>query len=674
MKQHRAFYSGLVAVCLGCAVSGVGSAAPRTGAPEVLVPAYMQPRTDAKGGQWNLSNYGFLQNHGNAFYNNLLVLHMNGQQFYCYQPQMTADGKELVLASQQPMAGMQVIRRIRLLEKEGLMRYVDIFQNSGTVPLTATVEYRNNFSSPLKSVVTDRGTVNPSTLGKGETGLVISPRQNTQQAVAFVLGAPHGGVRPTFSQRGQYECHIAFSLTVPAGESVALAYAVAQVPPPDQDNAALARLFKGLAPTKFMKSIRREELAVLVNFVTSVGAEPAAFLTTLGVASLGLERGTTDVLALGEKTRLTGKTNGSVMVALTPFGEARLPLERIAALTGAAHEAGVPRIFLRDGQVFSGTFTAEDWRFLMPSGAQVDLDFASLDRLVRAAAPDENKWDPHTVAMLATHHGMQLALEGVETPLECTTSWGPLTFTLDDLQWCLPAEDGMVGHLVQFKDGSRFFGFLSGPPVTVKTRLFGSQAFAAAQIRGVVTASALASPKGEEGEDSRLARTHLVLAGNQVLPGQIEADEVEILTGSKIVRVPPRGIRSLRNVSEENEAAAREEGSPPFEVELWGGGVMTGYLREPVLTVHVRDARWRVPASDIMEFRNPAPVLSDEVRMRLAELVRGLGSEDWETREASSQGLAELGVLARPTLEETLKTTTDPEVKHRVERLLESME
>lgn len=655
--------------------AGAVAAPPRSSTPEALVPANMQPQTDDKGNQWSLSNYGFLQNTGNSFFNNILMLHVNGQQFYNYQPQMTSDGKEFVLHAQQPLMGLQITRRVRLLEKEGIMRYVDVFQNPGTASITATAEYRNNFSSPLKSVVTDRGVLNPGTLAKGETGVVISSKQNAQRAVAFVLGPPHGGLRPSFSQRGQYECHFSFALTVPPGQSVSLAYAAAIVPPPpEKDPAALGKLFKSVAAAKFLKSIRREELALLANFAVSVGAEPAAFLSSQGVGSLDLERGKSDVLALGDKTRLTGTASSTTFSVTTPMGAVTVPFENVAAVTGGARAAGSAKIFLRDGQVFSGEVKAEDFRFAMPSGARVDLDLGSLDRLVRAPAAEEGKWDKDTVAMLVTYQGAQLALAAGDARFECTTPWGPLSFTLDDLKWFAPSDEGLVGHLVEFKDGSRFFGFMSGPPVTAPTRLFGPQTFSTAQLRGVVTAAALAKGRTGAEEDEGLSRPHLVLAGNQLLPGQIEAESLDILTGSKIVQVPPSGIRSLRNVSEEVATGELEGNSPPFEIELWGGGVMVGQLREPVLGVRVRDALWRVPAGDIVEFNNPAPRLSDEVRLRITGLLRDLGSEDWEKREAASQSLAELGFLARPLLEECLKTTPDPEVRHRVEKLLDGME
>ena len=42
---------------------------------------------------------------------------------------MTPDGKEFVLPGQQPVMGLQISRRIRLFEKDGLMRYLDLFTN-----------------------------------------------------------------------------------------------------------------------------------------------------------------------------------------------------------------------------------------------------------------------------------------------------------------------------------------------------------------------------------------------------------------------------------------------------------------------------------------------------------------------------------------------------------------
>lgn len=670
------FLPALVAAALAPAAV---QAAPRDASgPETLVPANMQPQTDAKGNQWSLNNYGFLQNTGNSFFNNILMLHVGGQQFYNYQPMMTADGKEFVLPGQQPVMGLQVTRRIRLLEKDGLMRYVDLFHNPGPSLVNATVEYRNNFSTPLKGSVTDRGTVNPATLAKGESGLLVTSKQNTQKACALILGAPGAKLRPSITTRGQYETHFSYALTVPPGQTVALACAVGlATPPPDGDKAALAKLFKSMPASAFLKTIRREDLALLANFAAAGGGAPSALLALQGLESLDVERTTTDVLAIGAKTRLTGSASGGAFKVTTAHGAAAVPFDQVAALVGGARAGGGIRVFLRDGQVLAGTAAeAANFRFAMPSGAHVDLELGTLDRLVRRAAPDEGRWPPETVALLVTHQGEHLALTSGPVLLEAATAWGPLAFSLDDVAWLGPLDETGPGQQIEFRDGSRFHALLSGAPVTLPTRLFGPRAFLPSEIRGLVTAAALAAPRTDVAAAGATGQPYLVLAGGQRLAGQLETETLTVLTGAKAIQVPPGGLRSLRNALDESGDADPmvEADSPPFQIDLWGGGTILGQLRDPVLPVRFRQARWSVPVADILELHNPAPQVSDEVRLKIAGLIRSLGSDDWQTRESATEELATFGFLARPLLDEALNSTPDPEVRRRAEQLIGDIE
>lgn len=651
------------------------SAAPKSAAAETLVPANMQPQTDDKGNQWSLNNYGFLQNTGNSFFNNILMLHINGQQFYNYQPMQTADGKEFVLPAQQPLMGLQITRRVRLMEKEGVMRYVDLFHNPGSAPVTATAEYRNNFSAPVGASVTDKATLNPGALAKGETGLIVLPKQaGGQKACVFILGAPSAKLRPNFIRRGQYENHFSFALTVPPNDTIALCYGVAlATAPAENDKAAVAKIFKATPAAKILKTLRREDLALLANFAERSGGDAGAVLAAGGLDTLEVERGRSDILAMGDKTRLTGTASCGQFAITTAYGQAAVPFEQIAAVAGGARAGGGVRVFLRDGQVFTGTAEAADLRFSMPSGARVDLDLATLDRLVRKEEPGEGKWDAGATAMLLTQQGDQIALGAGAASFEATTPWGPLAFSLDDVSWFAPSDDAGVGHQIEFKDGSRFYGFLSGAEITVPTKLFGSRTFSPAQVRALVTSAALAKARSDAA-DTPPDQPYVQLSGGQRLLARLDLDALTVLTGAKSIQVPPHGIRSLRNAREEAEPETLEADSPPFQIDLWGGGTMLGQVREPVLPFRVRNAVWSVPIADVVEIANPAPQVSDETRVKMSGFIRDLGSDAWEQREAASQALAEFGFMARPLLDEALKTTPDPEVRRRVEKLIDEME
>ncbi len=663
-------------------------AAPKKSGPEALVPAQMQPIQDDKGTQWSVNNYGFLQSTGNTFFNNILMLHVAGQQFYNYQPLMTSDGKEYVLPGQQPMVGLQITRRIRLLEKDGIMRYVDLFHNPGSAAVNTQVEYRNNFSNPVKTSMTDRGAANPAVLGRNETSLLIFSKQQGQKSVLFTLCGAQSKLKPAFTRRQQYEVTFSYPLSVPPGQTVALSYAVQQINAPSEtDKPALDKLFKTATSTRFLKSLRSEDAQNVANFAQGASSGPSALLAGQGIESLEVERAKSDVLALGEKTRLLGTASCAEFSVTTDYGAATVPFEQVAALAGPPRAGGLARVFLRDGQIFSGTVKAGDFRFAMPSGARVDLELATLDRLVRSATPDDGKWDPQTAAVLYTYRGETLAIaSGAPAIFLATTPWGTVKFSLDDLLWFGPSDDSPVGQQIELKDGSRFYGYLSGDPVTLSTRLFGGKTFGPPQIRGLITAAAMARVKEENGRagtakpapvatvaSAEPGQPQVVLAGGQRLPGQIDAAMLTVLTGSKTIEIPPQGIRHLRNAADDGDEPDVGE-NPPFSIELWGGSTIVGQIKDPVIPLRVRDSVWRVPAADLMEWHTPSPRLSDDTRAQIAAHLRELGSDDWQRREAASQALGELSYMARPMLEETLRSTPDPEVKRRVEKLLDDLE
>ena len=81
--------------------------------------------------------------------------------------------------------------------------------------------------------------------------------------------------------------------------------------------------------------------------------------------SLGVERQATDVLAVGEQTRLRGTVTCKSFAIETRYGTLKLPLEKVAAIAGQRYTGGKPRTFLVDGQVLNGQLMIEDLQFTM---------------------------------------------------------------------------------------------------------------------------------------------------------------------------------------------------------------------------------------------------------------------------------------------------------------------
>ena len=177
------------------------------------------------------------------------------------------------------------------------------------------------------------------------------------------------------------------------------------------------------------------------------GAGPLALLAAGGIESLEVERGKADVLAMGDKTRLVGTASCGEFAVATAFGERQRALRADGGAGGGVRAARQgPGFFCGTARYFPARSRAADFRFVMPSGARVDLDLGTLDRLVRKCRRGRRKMGAGNGAMLLTHQGDQVALARANpATFQCTTPWGPLRCTLDDILWLGPTEDGPSG-------------------------------------------------------------------------------------------------------------------------------------------------------------------------------------------------------------------------------------
>ncbi|MEZ5301828.1 MAG: hypothetical protein R3F11_14440 [Verrucomicrobiales bacterium] len=454
--------------------------------------------------------------------------------------------------------------------------------------------------------------------------------------------------------------------------------------PKKTDAKSLSKIFNPLSLHKFLRAVPREYRSYLENFSSGGEFGGVQLLSSMAIEGLGSSRARKDVLALGEATRLLGAASCASLKIATDYGEAEIPFEQVAALVGENRgRSNVSRVFLRDGQVFSGKAVAEGLRFVMPSGARLDLSMESLDRLVRKPAEEEGKWAEGTAALIETFHGDRIAVEGGDQALACVTPWGALNFAMDEVLWISPPDSDPVGHLIEFKDGSRLFAFMNGDPFALRSPLFGEHQIAPQQVRSIITAAALAKMREEEAGDAAggltapgaqdVQQPHLILAGGQRIVGRITAPYIHAVAHAEAIEVSPDTIRTLRTLRDEVELRPGEE-SAPFQIELWGGGNIQGHLRELTVPVNTRGQTWMIPVGDILEAHVPVPRISDETRQRIGELIRELGSEEWEVREGATEELTEYGFMAKGLLDEALQVNTDPEVRRRIEKILGSIQ
>lgn len=633
-----------------------------------LVPASLSPRTDGQGFRWDLHQYGYVQRGSNSCFGNAFVLTVNGNSFNSNRRMMTKDGSEIIFYG--TAGGLQVTRYVRINQKSATIRYVDVFKNPGSTPVTASVRLQTSLgNNQAQATVTSSGTPATTSLGPKDSGLLVFANPSgSQLSVLFFLCGPKSKLKPALKIQSNYRFYFTYPLSIAAGKSKAIIHGAAQRRlaslPRGKD---LERQFKPFLSRSWTRGNPSDVRRSIANLRSSAFAgEWGRGQVLLTLDSLDVEQLAVDVLAVGDETRLQGNASCSSISLETPYGKFQPPLARIAAMVGSKFGSR-PRLFLRDGQVIQGKLATEELSFALKSGVRLRLQPEGLDRLVMRLDKAEDA-DESIAAMIETIEGDRLALSSLEgSGLQLTTPWGDRDVEFKDIIE-LTTSTEPIGHRISLRDGTRLFGFINQEHVSFETREFGLQDLPTVQLRAIYSAR----DSDESDSDFFLIRVpHLLLAGENLVLGAVDLASLKFRAAGQEIPIPPNQIRVMRNIT--NELADSTDLSVYFEAELWDGSTLRGALARQILPVRSADGVLQVPVREIAEVRVPTPTVPDALRARIALLIRDLGHVEFETREEATKGLAELGYLAKLQLDEASQQVTDPEAKRRIEALLEEL-
>ncbi len=640
-----------------------------------LVPAALGVRTDSKGNSWDIGPDGAIGRVGGTMVNHGLVLVINGEGFVPFQPLMSPDGGEFVLFGM-PLAslpGLEVQRRIRLDEVTGILRYVDFFYNGSASGVTVDISLKTNFSGNYQTFLTERGSTEPLLLDNDESSIVVLPGAG-QSARAFLFSLAEQGseVRPSISAQNRYGLTFQYRLELEAGETGALLHSASQVPIPQAfDHRSLSSLFAESDFSSLIGGIEEDWLPYLRNI--NVSPEFAVDDGKGGVNALGVERGVRDVLAIGSKTRLIGTAESGDVQISGLYGEAIMPLSELAAIVGQnGKTTQVPRLILRDGQIFSGVVNAPGLTFAQTGGGKLQLEVSSLDRLVLGAADQDVSWKESAIGLIETHHGDRLRITDASAlKLTGVTPWGQLPISLKNVVWLGQSLGDIAGYEVEMLDGTHCRVFLEGDEVEVETPAFASFALKLNQLKRVFSVNERVADGRKS--DSGL-KAVVYVKGNQTLVGDIGNTSLPIVSEGVLVETARDDVRRIERLSDKAlSAGGMPEDAPLFEIERWDGGVIIGFLRLDVLSLRVGGQNWQIPISDIEKINTPRPLPAPDAVSAIKNIVRLLGARDWATREKATRDLGAYGYLAWPVLQQELAASNDPEVSRRLERVLSGL-
>jgi len=627
--------------------------APPARAAEDLVPGAVQARTDALGVSWAPDLAGRIRVPW--------CWALSGTQYSeaplsVAQQQVRRDGSEFVLDGQAGAFAVQ--RRLRVDTREGGMRVVEVIKNPTAQELPLALTFWSHFDSGLGSVTTDQGRPVGSELGERDTGLVASVSSPTPSALLLWLSLPGSAARPQIAQHNNQVLQVTYTMRVPAGGKVAVALGLRAVAALSAGGGA-RRHFRTYEGEAWLSDLPLEVRRLIVN--RGAGLENAPEALPSLEALIGVAPGTSDQLAFAAETLVPGTASCRRIVVHCEHGEAEIPFEEVAAVVGALHPSRTPCVFLHDGQRLVGRIECEGLRFEISTGLGVELDVDRIDRLVMRSQTREGAgpggW------LVETLDGTRLLGRPQGDSFGVSTRWGTLPLRLEDLVSLRSADDEAYGFWVWLEDGTRFRGLLAGDALRISSRLFGDLSLPPWRIAAIVRS------ESHDAQDVGKRQPRVALAGGEVFVGTLDLDVLHFAQPGQAIPQTPAAIRILRNLL---DGQAPEPGeSLRFEADLWNQGRIVGELTELVLPVRTSYGRLDFPVRDIVEVYSPTQHLSGVEETRIRDLVRKLDDPDWETREAATRALEELGEMARPSLEEALRAPTSPEAERRLRRIVE---
>lgn len=628
---------------LACGLLGpMGAAGQQAGSPEPVrletIPANFELWQDAQGFLWQLSRQGTLGSAEASYFQAAMALFVKGEAFTPVDGvrpdggSATEAGATVILG--QTMGGMKVAREFWFDRERAGVRVLDTFENTGARRESIRVELRTSFQNPWQDLHGTSGRIlgadSDDGLGDRDFGAVVkfSPAEGRHDTL-FVACGERDAARPAVSYSSNLrEVTFAYDLDIEPGQRASLLHWIVQrnlQTPPDAVEALRPfyqrrQLIDPRVPEALVAGVRNFDKPSFPAAGERSAALEALVSLNAAIEPLGLARRADDLLWITADNQLSGTANpAATLTVKTQIGERKAGLGEVAAIQGGADVGRVPRVFLRDGRVWAGEIVAEQLSMKTAEGWEVEeMKPAEISLLLLRVGKTDGVAHEKAGLMLELRSGDVLSVDAESarsTRLALATPWGETGAALGEIRALayLSGQSMAPRYRVWRSDGALLTAFLGGEPLSLQESGGGEavkvapNGIAAAWLPG----GALAAVSGDladewyEWDDVRAAlgpdalpEAAVLLAGNNVLPGEWVDGTLNLVTGAAVTPIAAAEIVAMRRSIDSDS-----DTEPLFEVELSGGEVLTGRWREPVLAFRSADREWRVPVSQVMASR-----------------------------------------------------------------------
>jgi hypothetical protein len=536
--------------------------------------------------------------------------------------------------------GCSITRRILIDSPEGMVRFIDVFQNDQGQDQSLNVQLQSNLNF---------GVMNSTTIAdpKRHGNQIAWVAMTGANRAAFEVYCGQGAkLTPSINnQPGNNIVQTNYQFDLKAGKSLAIMHLLGSAPSVDQGSQTILSINE----SKLLRSIPTSLRKQIANF-SSGGQE---------FGNYDILRGDSfDVIELRSGDLLNGTLKEDSYKLNTFYGELDLPTDQVIALLNIGQYRPRQLVVTSDGQLFGGILDSQTISMELSSGQVVQVPLSQISRVGYRKRPDEPAdwtFDKPTVIMRS---GDRVFVDLPAAPVDVLTRYGLLHLDPQTIGSILFQTDDTAVHEIIMSDGSKFAGLAQAPEFEMKL----ASAFAAEPVKFPVS-SLVSIQFASKIADADDTTPTLLLINQDSLVGTL-VGTMKLDTAFDTLEINAPEVRKITHPS---------PGSPDVQITLWDNSVVSGILEEQDVQCNLLcGTQIDVPVSLLGEYDQPLPRPSASVIDKIKSLVADLSADDWKARDQAETSIESLGNSVISVLRD-LRPDQPPEAQERIDAIIKQL-
>jgi len=593
--------------------------------------------TDGGGYRWDFQYYGNVYQGTNNAYSGAMYCHINGSNFQApgYAGWTNKTGDEIEMGPHN-RNGLHVYRRVKVYKKLPLARWLDIFQNPSSAPITVSIRMYICTNHTISKTVTNTGR---AAFSEKDFAFVTQTSNAGAPSVLHVVTSKGAKLRPSVTVQSN-QVYVNYSLTVPPKKTAILCHFESQ----SRNRSDHEKFMKSFPTYRLLSDLPGTVRRMIVN-MRVLG----------GYAGVDLERmEMTDTVVVDGAGPLYGTIANTAFKLKTIIGPLEIPAQRVVGM--AAGMGATVRFALTDGQVIASEMPSDTLNLNLPTGGTLRIPFARISQWSYRLSTHRPDGAGFAGPYVRLRTGDHLLIDPASANLAIRTRHGKVDLDHKALFRVSLDNPGNAVHQVFFLNGSHLGGFVEPSELKLKLALDRTLTIR----RDLVTELGFAP---EEKPGANLSG--LTLTNEDELYGHLVDNDIQISSEFGVVKIKPSNIKA---------AAFSRDRVGHVTLQLWDGSEVHGQIgADPLAFQVIPGPTLQINPLQFSLLTRSSALPPAFVVAEAKKLVGQLGNDDYKVRKAATEKLMKMGKGIAPILVEQLGKTTDPEVRQRLEGIIENL-